>query len=180
MDLYGIALFIHILGVISLFGAFVLLQRVGAQVRSAQTSEQLQLLMGILRSLGQMFTTATVFLLASGLYMTARVWTFTTSWVVVGIATILMIMIVGSAIPGKRLEAIGAAAGSAPPGPLSDELRQKVRDPQLWMVATMNSTAAMGVIWLMTNKPGWVWSIVVVVVLGAAGAFGGRSMATKT
>jgi hypothetical protein len=179
MDLYGVALFIHILGVISLFGAFVLLQRVGAQVRAAESSEQLKLLMGILRALGNMFTTATVFLLASGLYMTARVWTFTTSWVVVGIATILMIMVLGSAIPGKRLAAIGAAAGSAPPGPLSDDLRQATRDPQLWMVASMNSTAAMGVIWLMTNKPGWLWSIVIVVVLAAAGAFGGRSMAAR-
>jgi protein-S-isoprenylcysteine O-methyltransferase Ste14 len=179
MDLYGIALFIHMLGVITMFGAFVLLQRVGAQVREAETAEQLRSSIGILRPLGQMFTTATVFLLASGLYMTAQVWTFTTSWVVVGIATILMIMGLGSSIPGRRLGQIAGAAMKAPAGPLPDELRLATKDPMLWMVATLNSAAALGVVWLMTNKPGWVVSIAVVVVLAAAGAFSGRSMAAR-
>ena len=179
MDLYGLALFIHILGVITLFGAFVLIQRTGSQMRTAESVEQIRLWMRILQPTRQMFASSSLFLLLTGLYMTWDAWDWSTPWVVVGIATIVMIMGLGNTLAGPSLRRIGMTAGKAEPGQITDELRAAVREPKLWMVLGANNAAALAAIWIMTNKPGWVASITIVAVPAVVGAFVGRAAAAK-
>ena len=179
MDLYGLALFIHILGVITLFSAFVLVQRVGIQLRAAETVEQVQSWMRILMPVKNMFASASILMLVTGLYMTWRVWTWETPWVVVGIATVVGLMGLGNTLAGPSLRKIGMTAGKSQPGPLPEELRAAVREPKLWIVMNGNNAAALGAIWIMTNKPGWVASVAIVVGLWIAGAAMGNAMAKK-
>ena len=179
MDLYGLALFIHILGVITLFGAFVLIQRTGNQLRAAESVEDIRLWMRILQPVRQMFASSSIFLLLTGLYMTWDAWDWDTPWVVVGIATVVMIMGLGNTLAGPSLRRIGMTAGKAQPGPVTDELRAAVREPKLWTVLSANNAAALAAIWIMTNKPGWVASIVIVGVVTVVGAFVGRAMAAR-
>src|SRR5687767_6664015 len=142
VDLYALALFIHILGVITLFGAFVLIQRTGIQLRAAETVDQVQTWMRILMPVKNMFTSASVMLLVTGLYMTARVWTWETPWVVVGIVTVVVLTGLGNTIAGPSLRRIGMTAGQAQPGAVTDELRAMIVNPKMWTVISANNAAA--------------------------------------
>jgi hypothetical protein len=179
MNAYNIALFIHLLGVITLFIAFGLLQRVGAKVRTAESVSELRLLMSFIEPTARMFPAAFILLLAGGLYMTDRLWSFTTSWVVVALVSLALLTAAGSGFVGVRLARLGRSVAEIPDGPLSASVRDAARDPALWAVLSGQNGAAMGLLWLMVAKPGWTASIVVVVALALIGAIIGTAAARR-
>jgi hypothetical protein len=171
---YNLALFIHILGVITLFAALALVQRGGARLRQARTVEHARLWLSLLQPTGRMFPSAAVMLFLSGLFMADQVWSFTTPWVVVGFVTLAAMMIVGSTVTGRGLARAGRMSASSDEGPLPEELRGLISAPAQWVSASGLSGAGIGVVWLMTTKPDWTVSIVVVVALSAIGAVVGN------
>ncbi len=173
MRAYDVALFIHLLGVITLFLAMGLLQRGGARIRQAETLEHLRLWLGLVQTTRGMFPAAVVMLLATGLYMTADVWTFETPWVVTAIVGLLGIAILGALLVGRRFARIGRAAGTAGEGPVPPELARAIEDATPWVALSANNGAAIGILWLMATKPSWTGSIAVVVVLALVGALVG-------
>jgi uncharacterized membrane protein len=179
MTIYEVALFVHLLGVITLFIAFGIGQRAGQRARQAESVEQLRLWMSLIQTTGTMFPSAWVMILAGGLYMTADVWSFDTPWVVVALVSVLVMAIVGFAVPGRQLREVGMAAGSADAGPLSPELKALLARPALWTVMTASNAVSLGILWLMVSKPGWVASILIVVVLAVIGAAGGSAMTKR-
>jgi hypothetical protein len=76
----------------------------------------------------------------------------------------------GTAVVARGLSNLGRAAAAAPDGPLPPELRAAIQDRAVWISASTLTGLAVGVLWLMTNKPGWAESIIVVLVLGVIGA----------
>lgn len=70
-------------------------------------------------------------------------------------------------------QAIGKAAHIAPPGPLPESLRALIMDPILYTSTWVLSGLAVGILYLMTNKPETVESVGVMVlalVVAIAGA----------
>jgi hypothetical protein len=177
MNERSVALFIHLLGVVTLFIGIGLLQRAGAAIRAASSVEELRVLLGLARTTRSMFPAALLFIIASGLFMAARSFSFETPWVVVGIASVIVMGILGGAVAGRRLAAVGKGAASA--SSITPELALAIRDPAIWVALGLNSGLAVGVLWLMVSKPGWAQSIGVAVVLALVGAAAGYS-ATKS
>lgn len=170
MNTYNVVLFVHVLGVVMLFAAFATTQLGGAQLRRAGSTEQARLWLGLLKVTGPMFGIAFLLILAAGLYMTVDVWNFSTAWIDVALVTVGIMLVVGNAVVGRGLATMGKTAGGAPDGPLSLELQTMIQDRAVWTsVSTLNGFGV-GVLWLMTNKPGWTESIVVVLLLGLMGA----------
>jgi hypothetical protein len=180
MSAYNVALFIHILGLITLFAGLAVLQRGGARLRGAATLEQARLWLDLLRPTGRMFPAAAVLLFLSGLFMTGEAWSFTTPWVVVAIVALATMMVVGSTVTGRRLARIGRTASAAGEGPISNELRALITAPGQWVAAAAMNGAAIAVVWLMTTKPGWAVSVAVVVGLSAVGAIVGNAVTRRT
>lgn len=174
----SVALFIHLMGVITLFIAMGLVQRVGIRMRAAETIGELRLWLSLMKTTGSMWPSAFAFLLLSGLYMTNAAWTFQTPWIVTGIGSLILIGVVGGAVVGRGFASLGKQAASA--GELTADLRSRVNNPGLWIGATALNGMAMGVLWLMVNKPGWVQSLGVVVVLGLVGAAAGAIMTRRS
>jgi hypothetical protein len=56
------------------------------------------------------------------------------------------------------------------PGPLGAEARRMTLHPGLWVVELANLGIVLGVVWDMTEKPGWGRSIAAVLVGYAVGA----------
>jgi hypothetical protein len=54
MSLYSLALFIHLLGLIAVFGAFVLLQNAGRRLRGVTTWQEARPWLDLLRSINGM------------------------------------------------------------------------------------------------------------------------------
>lgn len=173
-----VALFIHLLGVITLFIAIGILQRGGERVRAASTVEELRLWLDLLKSTGGMFPASFAFILLSGLYMTNESWSFDTPWIVVAIVSVVVMGIIGGAVIGRKLSSIGRAAASAQQ--ISPELALQVARPALWVAATALNGMALGVLWLMSIKPGWTQSIVVVTALAIVGGVIGYALTRRT
>jgi hypothetical protein len=180
MNAYTVALFIHLLGVITLFIAIGLLQRVGARIRTAESVSELRLLMTFVQPTARMFPAAFILLLAGGLYMTNDLWSFTTSWVVVALVTLGLLAAAGSGFVGVRLARIGRSVVEGGDGPLPSSVRDATRDVALWAVLSAQNGAAIALLWLMATKPGWTASIVTVVGLAALGAVIGTAAARRS
>lgn len=170
MVTYNVVLFLHILGVVALFAAFAITQLGGAGLRRAESTDEARLWLGMLRVTGPMFGVAFFLILAAGLYMTVDVWTFSTSWVDVALVTAGIMVVLGTAVVGRGLSRMGQAAATAPEGRLSPDLRDLIADRAVWLSLFTLNGFGFAVLWLMTNKPGWAESILVVLVLGIIGA----------
>ena len=173
----SVALFIHLLGVVTLFIAMGILQRGGAGVRSSSTVQEMRLWLGLVQMTRQMFPTAFVIILGSGLYMANEYWSFDTPWIVVAIVSIVVMAVVGGTVVGRGLAEIGRALTSE--GPVSPELAHLAGRPAPWVAASALNGIAIGVIWLMVNKPGWIQSTGVVIILAVVAAIIGAAVTRR-
>ena len=55
------------------------------------------------------------------------------------------------------------------PGPLGPEARRMTRDRALWAAAMTNETLVLGIVWVMTEKPGWGGAVAALAVAYAVG-----------
>jgi hypothetical protein len=178
--IYNVVLFVHVLGVVMLFAAFSATQLGGAGLRRAGSTEQARLWLGLLAVTGPMFGVAFLLILAGGLYMTVDVWNFSTSWIDVALVTVGIMLAVGMGLVGRGLSKMGRMAAAAGDGPISPELRAAIEDRAVWISTFTLTGFGVGVLWLMTNKPGWIESIVVVLALGLVGAALGSATTRRT
>lgn len=179
MSSHGVAMFVHLLGVITLFGGIGLQQRGGTRLRQATTVGEVRLWLGLLRPTGRMLPAAVVILLASGLYLTAQDWTLATPWIATATVTVLAMAAVGAGVLGRRFRAIGIASADAAEGPVPPQVAGLLRAPGVWAALSGVNGAALGVLWLMTNKPGWATSVGVVVGAMVVGAAVGAVLARR-
>src|SRR5918996_5705732 len=145
----NVALFIHILGVATLFTAMGFLQRGGAKVRASSTAEEMRLWLGLVETTGRMFPLALLFILGSGLYMTDQVWSFDTPWIAVAIVSVVLMGVIGGAVVGRGFSAMGRAAAA---GPSSSDLARAVAVPLPRMAAKAFKGMGIGIVGVMTNK----------------------------
>src|SRR5262245_58348870 len=174
----AIALFIHLMGVITLFVAIGIVQRGGARIRGASTVGEMRLWLGLVESTNRMFPAGTLLILLSGLYLAARFWSFRVPWVSVAMASIVVMAVVGGTVIGRGLRKIaGAAAGS---GPVSVDLARIARRPAPWIAAAALNGMALGVVWIMVRKSGWAESIAVILAFAVIGTLAGIAMTGRT
>ena len=175
MNREGIVLFIHILGVVAVFGGLVLFQNTGRRLRAAPTWAEARAWLSLLRQVPGMFIGGSVMLLASGLELARVQWGLTTPWVVVAVITVLSVALFG--IFGLRPSlARLASLSNEREGAIPAEMRVVFTAPSLWSPIFAMNGAVLGVLWLMTNKPGWTISIGVPLALAAVGAVLGRAL----
>ena len=89
-----------------------------------------------------------------GLVMTRVQWTFMTPWVLVAMVVAVMFVVLGVLVVGRSLTRIARASRESE-GPISGEARTLLAAPVLWSTVLGMNGAALGVVWLMTTKPGW-------------------------
>jgi len=158
MNIYSIALFLHVVGALVLF-ATLAFEWVGLrQIRSATLSEQVRAWLGVLHGAIKAGFPSMLATVVTGVYMMVVVWG-QAPWLVTTIGSlVLMIVLARAAAP--RLKAMGQSLGV-------------VNDPLLWVSVQTRSTIALGIIFLKIAKPDWIGSLLTVgiaVVLGIVSA----------
>ena len=166
MSGYDVALFVHLVGAVTLFGGIAIQQAVAGRIRRAGTVQEIRQWMALLRPTGRMLPAAVVILLISGLYMTAQRWTLRTPWVGTALLTLLAMAAVGATVLRRHFAALGRASALASDGAVSAEIARRQADAWAWGALSALNGAALGVVWLMTTKP--AWGIAAGVVLGTA------------
>ena len=180
MTLYATFLFFHFVGMAGLFAAGVMMHKAGSRLRRAPTVEEVRVWLGFARTVAPFFPVSALLLVVTGLHMAGSAWSFTVPWVMVGLVTVLALLPLGPLVQRPRFMAMGKAAMGAASGPVPPELRRALTNPQVWALAYMGTGAALGLLWIMTQKPlGWLAALAPVLVLGGAGAFLGARAAAR-
>jgi uncharacterized membrane protein YczE len=96
-------------------------------------------------------------------------WTWSTRWIDVGIAVLVVLFAQGFGIAERTGHKLGAAMQANGPGPLGPECRRLALHPGLWVVEFTNIGLVLGVVWNMTQKPGLGESLAAVLIGYAVG-----------
>jgi hypothetical protein len=169
LDTYHVVLYIHLLSLFIGIGAASILMVCLFQLRKAQTLMEAAPWGGVAGKIGRAFPVAVLGLFATGAYMTSDVWTWSTGWIYVSIAGLVVIAIQGPLIAERTGHKLGHVLMANGPGPLSEEARKMTRHPGLWVVEFTNVALVLGIVWNMTQKPSTGTAIVCLVIAYAVG-----------
>lgn len=169
MSLYPYVLLLHIVAVLGLFMATGLELTALFRLRSAKSVAQVYEWTNVNRLLEIVFPLAALLILAAGLAMTFMVWGWSHAWISISLAALLVMSVLGATINTRRMKAIRTSAERAPDGPVPAALRKTIFDRGMWTTILTMSVTDLGIVGLMTIKPGWIGSIVVLIVTIAIG-----------
>ena len=173
MDTYHYVLYIHVLSLFVGIGAAAVLSLCLFQLRGARELADALPWGRVAGKSGRMFPIAILGLFGTGVYMTSDVWTWSTGWIQVGIAALVVLAIQGPVIAersGKKLEHALRENG---PGPLGEHARRMTRYPGLWVVEFSSIGLVLAIVWNMIVKAGTGSAIAAAVIgYGVGAAFG--------
>jgi len=158
MTLYSIALFLHIVGALLLFVTLTVEGIALRLLRRAVTTEAAQGSAALLRLNRIVGPLSALGVLIPGLYMTATTWGWV-PWIVVGLVSWLVIAVLG-AVNGVRILALER----------SQALLTGIRNPIFLISWSTRVGTALGVVFLMTVKPGAAAAVLAVLLAAAVGA----------
>jgi hypothetical protein len=85
----------------------------------------------------------------------------------------------GATVQGKRWQLVHKTAHEMADGPVPATLRGMIHDPVTWTSMCGAVFAVLGVVALMTTKPGWGLAVAIILALYVVGALVGRALATR-
>jgi hypothetical protein len=164
MNLYAIGLFVHIGAAIVLVGGSILATpAIRAAVLHASTLPELRGWLAAGRPLATINPVASFTLLGSGLYLTHAGGWWAAGWVHVAVALWLANTAIAAAVVKPAMHRLASTAMSAGDGLVGPDL-DRLRRTRRWSVGHRVMLANdVGVLYLMTSKPGYLGSILVVV-----------------
>jgi hypothetical protein len=182
MSIYNIVLFLHVSGAIGYFVGMGTWLFGFAAMRRAQHVEQVRALTNLAGRAGPLFGISVLLILATGLYMAITAWGLRTGWIAVALISLILIAPLGTAFIEPRRRAIARLAQEAPDGPLPQALQQRIHDPILRTALQTVTILLLGIVYLMTTKPEFTGSIIVMSVALVLGLASGLlfSRATRT
>jgi hypothetical protein len=170
MSGYGISLFLHLLGVIGLTSAIIMMHGIGSKIRGAPTVQDLRLWLGVGRSVQVFFPVSGILLLVTGLHLAGAGWDFGQPWILTALILVLLLLPAAPVVQRPRFMAMGMAAGSAAPGAVPPDVSRLTLDPFPWRWHSMMTGVSIGLLWIMTLKPGtWIGALVPPLALAVAG-----------
>jgi hypothetical protein len=168
MRWYELAKIVHFMGLVALFGFFMISVRSSMQLRAATQLTDVRIWLGVLQGARGMLHGGSGLLLISGIVMIALRWRGPFPFATVGMLTLLSIWAL-AAVGGRHLRSIHAAIPSGN-GPIPDGLRAIILAPRAWAVTAAMNGAAVGALFVMTWKPGWIGAAITILLTSAAGA----------
>ena len=108
MNIYSIALFLHIVGALGFFVALGLEWTGLWQIRSAMTLEQVRAWMGILKNARKVGFVSMLTTVITGIYMMLTVWGGA-AWIIVTLGSLVLMIVLSLVLTGPRMAAIGRA-----------------------------------------------------------------------
>ena len=158
MTFYSIALFLHVVGAVLLFVTLTVEGIALRQLHRAATMEAAQGAAAMLRLNRIVGPLSTLGVLIPGLYMTATNWGWV-AWIVVALVSWVAIAVLG-AVNGIRIVALER----------SWALLTGIRNPMFLMSWLTRVGIALGIVFLMTVKPGAAAAVITILLAAAAAA----------
>jgi len=166
VDPYSIVLFVHLLALLIAAMASSLAFYAALQLRRATTPPEAALWGHLIGSVVPVFPVATLTLLGSGAYLTQEQWSWHTPWIDAGMVGLALIAVCGSGIEASRGRALDRELQTVG---MSTRARSLLHDPYAWSAKVTTLTLMLGVMFVMSTKPGGLGSAVTIVVAVVVG-----------
>ena len=171
MNMYSITLFLHIVGALGFFSAFALEFTALRQIQHAILSDQTRIWMRILAGTRKLVDISGLTVLVSGIYMAVTAWRHV-AWTGVALVSVVLLILIAAILTRPRITALEKALAEEK-GTLSQNFRELANHKQMELSLKTRMTIALGIVFLMTVKPGLVGSlltIAIAVIIGLAWA----------
>ena len=180
MNLYTIALFLHVAGDIGIFVGLGVQLLCLMPLRRAQRVEQVHLLAGLIRTADVVSVTGALLTIATGLYMALTAWNLQVGWIAVALGSLvaLILPLIADVIE-PRTKAIVKMAGGAEAGPIPAAFSRHIHDPVLAIGLQTAAAVVLGIVFLMTTKPALAGSIITMAAALALGLASGLPLWIK-
>lgn len=159
MNLYSLVLFTHIVATLGLFAGLAIEWLILLALKKAGAAET-QTWIGVWPKMLPLTIASAVLLIASGIYLAARVAVWNQGWIQVSLLSLLIIAPLG-ALAGRRVQAIASN-------------RDAGARAQIAALVSCRTTVALAVVMLMTIKPNLTESGAITAIALAAGWLFGR------
>lgn len=169
MNIYSIALFLHIVGALGLSVALGLEWTGLQQIRNAFLPAQIGSWMRILKNTNKVGFPSMLTTVLTGIYMILKVWGWV-PWIIVTIGSLVLVIVLSIALSKPRMMAIGQALATEK-GSVPQTLHNLVNHPLLRISIQTRMAIILGIIFLKIAKPdlgGSLLTIGVGVILGVA------------
>jgi uncharacterized membrane protein len=175
MSIYSLALFVHIISDITLFIGIGGQLLVLFTLRRARDMSQVSNVVGLIRITDGMGVLGALFTILSGFYMARTVWGIETSWIVVALGSILLIIgpLIGAVIKPRTRSLVKIAKDVQQASPIPPALWARIHDPLLGAALQTNLAVGIGIVFLMTNKPSLTVSVITMITALALGVVSG-------
>jgi len=170
MTTYDTILYLHLLSLLGGMGAATIMAVCAFRLRAAKTLADAAPWGMLAGKTEKVFPAVILGLFGTGAYMTTDVWTWSTGWIDVSIAGLVILALQGPLLAGRRAELLKHALMENGPGPLGERALRLARDPGILIATFANPAIVFAIMWNMTQKPGTAGAIAAVVVAYAAGA----------
>ena len=169
--MYDLALFLHLLGVVLLVAAVTTTLVATLRAQTAASVGQLRTLTAVTKKIDVVIGPATMLILGSGLYMVSRHGDdggihWTSGWVDVAIAIFLLMSVLGPTVEAGHAKRLLQAVQGLPDGPVPADVDALRRSPLATSVSLFGTAQIVAFLYLMTNKPGLVGSLVACGIAG--------------
>lgn len=173
--MYNAALFLHLLGVVLLVGAVTTSLLTTLRVQTAGSVAQLRSLTAVTKWIEAVIAPAMVLIIGCGIYLVSQrddhgsvPWN--AGWVVVSLVITLLLVVIGVTVEASDAKRLHTAIANA-----TDEWPQAdLRDVQLASrpvyVVFFGTSQVVALLFVMTNRPGFVVAIAACVIAAVASA----------
>jgi len=166
--LYSILVFLHVLAGIGIFVVLGIESVALSRFQRADTTLDAATWLGVLGIPRRLGAVVMLTMLVTGVWMTARTWG-PQPWIVAALSAVVVVAILGGVLTGRSMRRIGRAFAEESDARLSPAFRALRNSTALGVSLRMRASIAVGIIGLMTMKPGVAESLVVMLAAVALG-----------
>lgn len=154
--MYAIALFLHVTGALGL-GAVLGIEWTGLfRLRAADTPDEARQWAAVLRPTRWIGGPSMLLLLLSGIYMTATRWAGQ-PWIAIALLVLIVMAVLGGGVTARRMRSLLPALGQSRDR-LDPATRELLADSVLPLSLQLRTALLIGILMLMTTRPGWLGS----------------------
>jgi hypothetical protein len=183
MHLVNVVLFAHIFIAICAFGCATVLHIWQGVSKTATSTSTLKAWAPVVHRIEPLFPLLALVLFGLGAWLLGLSdgeFGWGDGWVSASIVGLFAMEAAGGVVLAPRGKKLHEAIMSAPDGPIDAPLRALVLDRAVWAVAVFETTTAIGIVYLMTNKPSGIASALIVAACALAGLAIGAGAARET
>lgn len=170
----GIALFLHLLGVVLLVAAVTNTVLTTLRVQTSASVAELRSLTAVTKRIEFAIAPAMLLIIGSGVYMViahgdgSNPWT--SGWVVTSLVVTVLLAVIGNTVEASDAKRLNAAIADAPGAVPQGDLRERQLASRPIYVVFFGTSQVVALLFVMTNRPDYLTSIAACLIAAAVSA----------